>query len=201
MATLTNGRRAEVREIVRAKRGIILDLGCGDEKQRGAVGMDVRDLPNVDVVHDWNDFPWPFEDESVLTIIASHVVEHVPRRDGFHFIDWMNECWRVLKPGGQMAIVSPYGLSTFYVQDPTHVNPITERTFWYFDGEQYEMHGGTMVIYWHMYKPRPWKLEHWFFSNEGMLEVSLRKRPEVPENWLTDPASVKREEDTRWVQR
>src|ERR1700761_3931223 len=94
-------------EVVARKSGIMLDIGCGASKQPGFVGMDHQPLDGVDVVHGWNDFPWPFEDESVLTIVASHVVEHVNPADG-HFLKWMDECWRILKPEGQMAIVTPY---------------------------------------------------------------------------------------------
>lgn len=172
------------RDVVRAKRGIILDLGCGREKQPGAVGMDKLNIPGVDIVWNWNDFPWPVENESVLTIIASHVVEHVSPADG-HFLRWMDECWRVLKPDGQMAIVAPYGLSSLYVQDPTHCNPVSERTFWHFDGDSYEMRDGQKVVFWETYRPRPWKIEASFFRAEGLLEVSLRKRAEVPESWLS----------------
>lgn len=172
-----------------SKKGYILDVGCGEWKQPGAVGMDKQDLPGVDVVHNWNDFPWPFEDDSVLTIVASNVAEHVSPVDG-HFIDWMNECWRVLKPEGQLAIVAPYGVCSLYVQDPTHCNPVNEKTFWYFDGDFADYHGGKKILYWGFYKPRPWKIEASFFSAEGQLEVCLRKRAEVPEAWLLPPGTT-----------
>ncbi len=66
------------REIIEAKLGISLDLGCGANKHPGFVGLDVRDLPGVDIVHDLNVYPWPLPDESVNRITCSHVVEHIP---------------------------------------------------------------------------------------------------------------------------
>lgn len=167
-------KRGSPEEVVKSSRGIILDIGCGDAESKypNAVGMDKQDLPGVDVVHDWNVFPWPFEDGSVLTIIASHVVEHVNPADG-GFIRWMDEAWRVLRPNGQIAIVTPYGSSSYYLQDPTHCNPCSERTVWYFDP-------GHPSAYYVFYRPRPWWIEQNTFSVEGMIEWVLRKREDDP---------------------
>jgi hypothetical protein len=57
--------------------GIKLDIGCGASKQKGFVGMDIRPLPGVDVVHDLERFPWPFPDQSVSFAMSSHVLEHI----------------------------------------------------------------------------------------------------------------------------
>jgi SAM-dependent methyltransferase len=172
-AIKTKGSSA--REVIEAKRGIVLDIGCGDEESHypGAVGMDKQDLSGVDIVHDWNDFPWPFEDGEVLTIIASHVIEHVNPVDG-HFIRWMDEAWRVLRTGGQMAIVTPYAGSSLFWQDPTHCNGVTERTMWYFAPH----HPSRYHVFYH---PKPWWIEQCYFNTEGMLESVLRKIEDDPE--------------------
>jgi len=57
--------------------GVKLDIGCGANKQEGFVGMDVRDLPNVDIVQNIEQFPWALPDESVSLATASHVLEHI----------------------------------------------------------------------------------------------------------------------------
>ncbi len=67
-----------INKLLEKNSGIRLDIGCGGNKQHGFVGMDVRDLPGVDIVHDVTMFPWPLPDESVLTAIASHLLEHIP---------------------------------------------------------------------------------------------------------------------------
>ena len=41
----------------------MLDLGCGSLKVEGAVGLDNVSIPNVDIVHDLLDFPYPIENE------------------------------------------------------------------------------------------------------------------------------------------
>ncbi len=153
---------------VAVKKGIMLDIGCGTSVQPGFVGMDHQALDGVDVVHNWDDFPWPFEDESVLTAIASHVVEHVNPVNG-HFISWMNEVWRVLQPNGQLAIVTPYAGSPGYWQDPTHCNPCSEATAFYFDPEHPSQ-------FWRFYRPKPWAIEANVFHQQGNLEWVLRKR-------------------------
>lgn len=58
-------------------KGIFLDIGGGDNPRPGFVNMDYRPGDKVDVVHNCLKFPWPFEDESVATAMASHLVEHI----------------------------------------------------------------------------------------------------------------------------
>lgn len=67
-----------IEALLKEKSGIRLDIGCGGNKQEGFVGMDYRKLPGVDIVWNILKFPWPLPDESVLTAISSHVIEHIP---------------------------------------------------------------------------------------------------------------------------
>ena len=43
----------------------ILDLGCGENKIKGAIGLDNVNLKSVDIVHDLIHFPYPFESKSI----------------------------------------------------------------------------------------------------------------------------------------
>jgi SAM-dependent methyltransferase len=167
-----NGRSAALAKKFASKRGIILDVGCGRNPQPGAVGMDHQAFAEVDIVHSWDEFPWPLDDESVLTIIASHVVEHVNPVNG-HFISWMNECWRVLKPEGQIAIATPYAGTRFYWMDPTHCNPCNQDTWRYFSPEDESRFYG-------FYEPGPFKIEQNLWHSTGMMEVVLRKQLDQP---------------------
>lgn len=99
------------------KPGILLDIGCGGNKQERFVGMDKRALPGVDIIHDLEVFPYPLKDESCLTIVGSHIIEHIKP---WLMLDLMNELWRLLIPDGQLALAHPYGVNTLFVQDPTH---------------------------------------------------------------------------------
>ncbi len=166
----------DISEVISQHGGIRLDIGCGRNLQPGFVGMDIRPLPGVEIVHDWLQFPWPLPDESVIQAIAVHVIEHVPRviwREGhshWAFIEFMNEVWRVLKPGSQFAFTMPYCLSPGYYQDPTHINPCNEHTWLYFDPQAAE------GLLYQFYQPKPWKIEHISWDPAANMEVLLSKR-------------------------
>ncbi len=151
---------------LRKKAGIRLDIGAGENPQKGFVAMDKRKLPGIDIVHDLETFPYPLEDESCLTIVGSHIIEHIKP---WLTIDLFNELWRILKPGGQLALATPYAGSPGFWQDPTHCNGFNEATFQYFDPD-YPL--------WQIYKPKPWKIEKGFpvWQATGNLEILMSKR-------------------------
>ncbi len=165
-----------VEELIARHSGIHLDIGCGASKQEGFVGMDIRSLPGVDIVHDWNDMPWPLPDESCKLVMASHVVEHVNPADG-HFIRWMDEVWRIAKYGGRLVISCPHGSSQGFLQDPTHINACNEATWAYFTPEN--------PLY-TIYKPKPWKLDFLTFDPSANIEVALTKIKEEGDNGQPD---------------
>ncbi len=149
------------------KEGILLDIGCGENKQgSNFVGMDSRKLPGVDIVHDLEIFPWPLKDESCLTVIGSHIAEHIKPWLRLQFFD---EIWRILKLQGQLALSMPYAGSPGYYQDPTHVSPYTERTFQYFD---------PWYPLYQIYKPKPWEIVKGYpvYQTGGFLEIVMKKR-------------------------
>ena len=147
------------------KPGILLDIGCGGNKQERFVGMDKRALPGVDIVHDLEVFPYPLEDESCLTIVGSHIIEHIKP---WLMLDLMNELWRLLIPDGQLALAHPYGVNTLFVQDPTHCNPCNETTWRYFDHREF-LFG--------IYNPKPWELVKGYpvWQSTGNMEVLFKK--------------------------
>lgn len=153
------------------KQGIKLDVGCGENKQPGFFGIDYRKVKGVDIVHDLQTFPWPLPDECASIAIASHVVEHINPAGGI-FIDFMNEVWRTLKPGGEFLISAPYAGSPGFWQDPTHCNPCSHVTWDYFDPEG-QLSGGQLY---RIYKPKPWKIKANLWNSTGNLEVVLVKR-------------------------
>ena len=132
--------------------------------------MDIRELPNVDIVHDVEEFPWPLPDECVKAAFASHLVEHInPHK--FGFINFMDEVWRVMQEGGQFAMSLPHGSSPGYLQDPTHCNPCNEATWDYFCP-----HRASGL--WTIYQPRPWFLKALTANPGGNMEVVLVKLAE-----------------------
>jgi SAM-dependent methyltransferase len=88
-----------------------LNLGCGADIRPGYVNVDgnyaVTDkTPPGVVLHDLNQFPWPFPDNTADEILMWHVFEHLP--DTFKV---MREIKRILKKGGRFYGQVPYGPS------------------------------------------------------------------------------------------
>jgi SAM-dependent methyltransferase len=104
------------------------DLACGQNKQPDHTGVDIAGN-DADIYFDLTTFPWTFaEDNSADEIFVSHYVEHTP-----DLMKFMDECWRILKPGGKMTVIAPYYNSIRCWQDPTHLRAISEATFLYFN--------------------------------------------------------------------
>jgi len=59
------------------KDQIILDIGCGQKKIEGAIGIDFSPYSVADIVLDLNKEKLPFEDSSVDFIYTSHALEHL----------------------------------------------------------------------------------------------------------------------------
>lgn len=122
---------------MKKKKLLKIDLGCGDNKQKGFVGVDIIKTKGVDVVHDLTKYPWPFKDNSVDEIWASHYVEHLPHGVGLQdgMVDFMNECWRIMKKGAIARFLTPYYANARAFQDPYHTRFITESSYLYFTKE------------------------------------------------------------------
>ncbi len=80
-----------------------LNLGCGEDFKDGFVNVDFHSHVRIDVQHDLNAFPYPFEDASFDHVLASHVLEHLDRP----FVV-MKELHRLLKPGGTLTVKVPH---------------------------------------------------------------------------------------------
>lgn len=105
-----------------------IDLGCGKNKREGFIGADRIQFPGVDVVADFK-VKWPWPDNSVDEAHASHVLEHFNALERVHFV---NELFRVLKPGSKATIIVPHWSSCRAYGDPTHCwPPVSEFAFYY----------------------------------------------------------------------
>lgn len=154
----------EVVTLIEAKKGIFLDIGCSDHKTPGSVGMDKRAVTGVDIVHDLECFPWPLPDACAHRILCSHLIEHIKPWLSVQFLD---ECWRVMQPEGQLILATPYAGSPRFHQDPTHIHGWMEATPTYFDCD-YGL--------WTVYRPQCWKIELNQWNVVGDLHVILSKR-------------------------
>lgn len=120
-----------------------LDLGCGTVP-KARLGIDrypadgvalVMDLEMLYPSMDENDpeklaqlIPiqgrMPFPNSSIESIVTHHFIEHI----GPGFVRLMDECHRILKPGGIFRIITPLFPSTSAVEDPDHKRYFMEGT-------------------------------------------------------------------------
>ena len=103
-----------------------LNLGCGYDRREGWINLDIKEGEGVDVVHDLNKVPLPFENEEFDYILCNSILEHV------NVIPLMNEIHRILKKNGILKICVPHFTSTLNYEDLTHRNQFSIRSFDYF---------------------------------------------------------------------
>jgi SAM-dependent methyltransferase len=137
---------------------ILLNLGTGRVPAvppKGATSLWVvinhdlmRHSPFIDVAWNLERRPWPWEPDSITIIRAYSVLEHL----SISLLDSLNECWRILKPGGRLDIKLPLWDKEETWNDPTHrwqfghealnlFDPTTER------GKRYQFYGA-----------KPWRI-------------------------------------------
>lgn len=103
-----------------------LNLGCSNVyKEESGVewinldickGSDIYGKEvKVDVVHDLNNYPWPFEDNSIDYVHAWAIIEHLD-----HPIKAMAEIKRILKSNGTTKVRVPHFSAWNNYGDPTH---------------------------------------------------------------------------------
>ena len=105
-----------------------LHLGCGHEILPGWINHDLAELPGVDVVHDLDVYPWPFEDDTFTEVRLYHVLEHLAEP-----MKAIAELHRISAAGGIVTIRVPYWNSQDWASDPTHRTWFNEYTFDFFD--------------------------------------------------------------------
>lgn len=117
---------------------ISLGVGLEPELEPGWTNVDIVELPNIQVVHNLLHFPYPFEDNSAELIKAKDLIEHLATHlpDGRSTVlAFVDECYRILQPGGMLWIQTPSHDADFLWIDPTHVRGFDLRSFDFFDPE------------------------------------------------------------------
>lgn len=195
----------KTKEIVKKKGGILLDIGCGQSKNEGYVGMDVRDLPGVDIVHNIEKFPWPIDDDACILVHASHILEHIdPGSTDPRLVGLINLLIdkKVIKKADVSKYVGEYEIFGTFMRLMDEVWRITKMdgkfhfvvpyagsAGFYQDPTHLNPISEATIAYfdpfhpsglWNLYRPKPWKTEVNTWQNNGFLEVLLRKVP-VPE--------------------
>ena len=91
----------------------ILDIGCGMDKTENVIGMDISDTSGAEVIHDMNNYPYPFENESFDEIICYDTFILVKNP-----IKFLREVYRILKPESKFILKNPYFKSRTAYLDP-----------------------------------------------------------------------------------
>jgi SAM-dependent methyltransferase len=105
-----------------------LNLGCGTDIKEGWINLDNFDSNTLDVIHNLETFPYPFEDNYFDEIIAINVLEHIENP-----VRVIEELHRITTKNGKVTIRVPYYNSKDMGTDPTHKNFFSEHSLDYFD--------------------------------------------------------------------
>lgn len=131
----------------RPDHGVRINLASGIDYRQGWVNVD-RPIdrneyaPYSDVHHDLFSFPWPFPDDYADHILMDAYLEHVPprligtdgrSRDGA--ILTLEECNRILKPGGHLQVSVPWPGHYFDTGCMVHYRRFHPKTLGFLWGE------------------------------------------------------------------
>ena len=118
-----------------AAKSLKLDLGCGQNKAPGFIGIDIKPGLGVDKI--WNlEKGLPYPDDTADEIRAYHILEHLSNP-----IRTMSEIWRALRDGGILRFEIPSTKGEGADADPTHLSRWNSLSFaFYTDDELRESH-------------------------------------------------------------
>lgn len=131
-------------------------LGAGSKKDKRIVypgrpgdweklvTVDIEPNHGVDVVHDLNVTPWPFEADTFDEVHGYEVLEHLGQQgDVKSFFATFYEIWRVLKPDGILCATVPDWKSMWAFGDPGHTRLINAGSLVFLDQEEYHKQVGV----------------------------------------------------------
>lgn len=137
-----------LQRLLKAKRGIFLDLSFGGTPQVNSVTLS----PLGDIPRRPTSLPFPLPVGCVHTAVVTHVLEYLDPSEWFR---WWDELHRIVRPGGLVYLSGPYGgdESQGWLSDPTHRIRVVEQTFAWLDPRMpfYALHGALGRV-----QPKPW---------------------------------------------
>lgn len=149
----------------------ILDIGCGNRKRAGAIGIDINPRSDADVVHDLDQFPYPFQDSSFDEIYMDNVIEHLS-----NVIAVMEEIQRISRHGAMVKIIVPYFRAKWAFIDPTHRHFFTVDSFTYFDPDH--IHNQM-----YRYSTATFKVERIVFNETLQTRFPTRMMKRIADRW------------------
>jgi len=210
---------SDIEKLLHPESGIVkLDIGCGQSKNKGFIGMDYTAYKGVDIVHDVEQFPWPLPDSCINLAVASHLVEHLNTHSGDSRIaplinlllaknvitqEDVKEYIGEINPGPRFMrfmdevwrILKPEG--EFAMAFPYAGSP-----GFYQDPTHINNINEITWMYFDpeeprlhgdlytFYRPKPWKIKMSAYAKGGNMEVVLIKREEKPEYRTMKPQMI-----------
>ena len=126
--------KIDIDSMIKQSSPVIIDIGCGEKKKTGRIGIDQVNLPNIDIVTDIESGLPFLPDSSVDEIHCRSVLEHIK-----NFEHLLKEMMRVLKKQGRIYIFVPHFSNPYYYSDPTHVRPFGLYTFYYYVDTEHQL--------------------------------------------------------------
>lgn len=93
----------------------VLDVGCGNNKAKGAIGIDIFHDTQADVICDLKTPNYPFKDNVFDLIVCKQIIEHLPDTEAF-----LRELHRLTKRSGKIVIQTPHFSSYMSYGDYQH---------------------------------------------------------------------------------
>ncbi len=133
-------------------------VGCGSSRARKLqfggkedwtelVTMDMNPDHKPDLVWDLTKRPLPFAEGIFDEIHAYDVLEHLGQQGDYKtFFEEFSEWWRILKPGGILAGISPKWDGQWAWGDPGHTRVISEACFVYLQQPAYTEQVGKTAM-------------------------------------------------------
>jgi hypothetical protein len=111
------------------------NMGCGHNRLDGWRNVDASPICHPDEVVDLEQTPWPWADNCAAEIRFHHSLEHMGG-DPKVFLALMQELYRIAAPDCVVRIDVPHPRHDNFLNDPTHVRPITPDLMRLFDREK-----------------------------------------------------------------
>lgn len=138
-----------------------LNIWCGGDIKEWYINLDNLKLGWIDVVHNLETFPYPFDDNSFDEIFCSHILEHMS-----DLWKTMEELTRIGKNGCQIKVKVPYFSSPNARWDYTHKRTFNTNSFGYFHPDFFYNHWAKIII-------KSYKIHFFLIINFYVLNILI----------------------------
>ena len=107
-----------------------LNLGSGNDTKIGWVNLDKTDYPGTNVIHDLNNYPYPFNDDTFDEVYGKGIIMYLDINKT------MKEIKRICKNRAKVTLIEPCFPCFTSNQDPNVITFLTWNTMTYFDFKQ-----------------------------------------------------------------